>query len=214
MPLKNPYKSYVQKNTMESKIKALTQTINFEYAAATVFNRLIYTDGPGLLILWGGHPGDVKKANKSYFLSMVEAFEEEIPKNTLNMFSENLRNILLQLNMGRYQCVRVGEDTQLAANENIYAVPLSIVVPLTIAGAIYRKGFREGRKLVILCNDLQNFTQYNLTENEQYLRNLSLWLNRQSLVTFIGASQITWNAKAALDLDPFAVKHVISLGWD
>ncbi len=150
---------------MESKIKALTKTMNFEYTAATVFNRLIHTDGPGLLVLWGGYPGDVKKANKSYFLDMVETFGKEIPEHTLNMFSENLHNVLQQLEPGRYQCVRVLEDTHLAANENIYAVPLSIVVPLAIAGASYRKGLEDGRNLVILCDDLQKFMQHHRAEN-------------------------------------------------
>jgi hypothetical protein len=199
---------------MESKIKALIKTMNFEYTATTVFNRLIHTDGPGLLVLWGGHPGDVKKTNKSYFLDMVETFEKEIPEHTLNMFSENLHNVLQQLEPGRYRCVRVVEDTHLAANETVYAVPLSIVVPLAIAGAINRKGFEDGRNLVILCDDLQKFMQYHRAENEQYLRDLSLWLNRQSVVTFLGASQLIWNAKNVLDPNPIAVKHVLPLGWD
>ena len=63
---------------MESKIQVLIKTMNFEYAAAAVFNRLIDGNEPGMLVLCGGYPGDVKKANKSYFLDMVEAFQEEI----------------------------------------------------------------------------------------------------------------------------------------
>jgi hypothetical protein len=204
----------VWESLVESKIKALIKTVNFEYTATTVFNRLIHADGPGLFVLWGGYPGDVKKTNKSYFLDMVEIFEKEIPESTLNMFSENLHNVLQQIEPGRYQCVRVVEDTHLAANENVYAVPLSITVPLAIAGAVNRKGFKDGGNLVILCDDLQKFMEYNHKENETYLRQLSLWLNRQSLVTFLGTSQLTWNAKATLDSDPINVKHVLPLGWD
>jgi len=162
-------------------------------------------------VLWGGQPGDTKKANKSYFLDMVEAFEEEIPGYGVNMFSENLRNLLQQLDPGQYRCVRVLEDTHLAPNETLYDVPLSIVVPLAIAGAVNRKGFEDGHNLVILCDDLQKFMQHHRAENEQYLRDLSLWLNRQSVVTFLGASRLTWDAKTALDSNPFEVAHTLAL---
>ena len=130
------------------------------------------------------------------------------------MFSQNLHNLLQQLEPGKYRCVRVLEDTRLASNENVYAVPLSIIVPLAIAGAVYRKGYEDGHNLVILCDDLQKFMEYHRAENEQYLRDLSLWLNRQSIVTFLGASQLTWDAKTALDSDPSNGNHVLALGWD
>ena len=130
------------------------------------------------------------------------------------MFSQNLHNLLQQLEPGKYRCVRVLEDTRLASNENVYAVPLSIIVPLAIAGAVYRKGYEDGHSLVILCDDLQKFMEYHRAENEQYLRDLSLWLNRQSIVTFLGASQLTWDGKTALAYDLSKGDHVLQLGWD
>ena len=57
-------------------IKRLEKTMNFPSAANKVFQRLILGEGPGLLVLWGGLPGEPKKANKTYFLNTVEAFQK------------------------------------------------------------------------------------------------------------------------------------------
>lgn len=110
--------------------------------------------------------------------------------------------------------MRVIKDCLKPANVSIYEIPLSVAVPLAIAGAAHRRGLVDGRNLVILCDDIQEFMKYNMRANEQYLHDLSLWLDRQTIVTFLGASRLTWNAKAALDSDPSKEGHALALGWD
>ncbi|MDP2918639.1 MAG: hypothetical protein Q8O43_00230 [Dehalococcoidia bacterium] len=199
---------------MLGKLTELIKVMNFESTAFTVFNRLVLEKGPGLFVLWGGNPGDVKKANKSYFLDMVETFEQGMAPTAANILPDQLQELLQQLDPSHYQCVRVIEDYLLPANGDVYATPLSIAIPLAIAGAAHRRGLEDGRNLVILCDDIQEFMKYNLRANEQYLHDLSLWLDRQTIVTFIGASQLTWNAKAVLDQDHFKGSHALALGWD
>lgn len=199
---------------MESKINALINTLNFESTALTVFNRLILETGPGLLVLWGGNQGDTKKANKSYFLDMVEAFELGVSPAALDILPDSLQNLLQQLDPRHYQCVRVKGDCPSLAGNAVYSPPLSVTVPLTIAGAANRRGLASGRNLVILCDDMQEFMKYNTRANERYLQDLSMWLKRQSVVTFLGASRLTWNAKTALASDPSDGDHVLPLGWD
>jgi len=125
---------------MPSKLNELVKTINFQYCAYMVFSRIIKDQGQGLLILWGGNPGDVKKVNKSYFLDMVEDFEKGVPPGAVNILPEELQELLQQLEPDQYQCIRVKEDCIVPTGENVYAMPLSIAVPLTIAGAIRRGG--------------------------------------------------------------------------
>ncbi len=194
------------------KLNELIKTMKFESTAITVFHRLVLGEGPGLLVLWGGNPGDTVKANKSYFLNVVEAFEQGVTPKALSVLPDKLQELLEQLESGHYQCVRVIEDCHLQSGGNIYTTPLSVAVPLAIAGAAHRKGLMAGCNLVILCDDIQKFMKYNLRANEQYMRDLALWLDRQRAVTFFGASQLTWNAKAMLDSDPFKGGHALPLG--
>ena len=49
---------------MESETQVLIKTMNFEYAAAAVFNRLIDGNEPGMLVLCGGYPGDVEESQQ------------------------------------------------------------------------------------------------------------------------------------------------------
>ncbi len=199
---------------MLGKLNELVKTMNFESTAFKVFSRLVAGEGPGLLVLWGGHPGDAVKANKSYFLDVVEAFEQGVTPKALSVLPDDLQELLNQLESGHYQCVRVKEDYPLPVPGSIYETPLSVAVPLAIAGAAYRRGLAPERNLVILCDDIQKFMEYNMRANEQYLRDLALWLDRQITVTFLGASQLTWNAKATLDSDSFKGGHALPLGWD
>ena len=195
---------------MLSKIKQLVKTMNFDFAALAVFNRLVLGEGPGLLVLWGGNPGDKVKVNKSYFLDMVEAFEQGgAAPSVVSILPEQLQEVLQQLEPGHYQCVRVKEDCHLSSCSNIYRMPLSIAVPLAIAGAAHRRGLVEGCNLVILCDDIQEFMHHNQGDNERFLRELATSLDNQISVTFLGASQLTWNPNEVLE-----PSRVLPLGWD
>ncbi|MFC1875423.1 hypothetical protein ACFLY3_04690 [Chloroflexota bacterium] len=59
-----------------SEMSDLANTINFENTAYKVFSRLVLDDGPGLLVVRGGWPGKLPKANKTYFLNIVENFQK------------------------------------------------------------------------------------------------------------------------------------------
>ena len=194
---------------MLSKIKQLVKIMNFDFAALTVFNRLVLGEGPGLLVLCGGNPGDKVKVNKSYFLDMVEAFEQGAAPSVVSILPEQLQEVLQQLEPGHYQCVRVKEDCHLSSCSNIYRMPLSIAVPLAIAGAAHRRGLAEDCNLVILCDDIQEFMHHNQGDNERFLRELATSLDNQASITFLGASQLIWNANKALDSS-----KVLPLGWD
>lgn len=56
--------------------------------------------------------------------------------------------------------------------------------------------------------------KHNLRANEQYLRDLALWLDRQTHVTFLGTSRLTWDAQDKLMYDQSTGNHVLQLGWD
>lgn len=75
---------------MLGKLNELIKTMNFESTALAVFNRLVLENGPGLFVLWGGNPGEVKKANKSYFMDMVEAFEQGVSLATASILPNEL----------------------------------------------------------------------------------------------------------------------------
>ena len=54
----------------------LKTTMNFESTAYTVFKRLIHVQGLGLLVLYGPPPPEDVKANKTYFLKAIRAFQK------------------------------------------------------------------------------------------------------------------------------------------
>jgi len=195
---------------LASKFSLLAKkTMNFESTAFTVFQRLVLGEGPGLLVLWGGSPDNPVKANKSYFLEMVETLAKgAMPVKPY--VTDQLEQLLAQLESGHYQCVRVIEDSALVLpHSKIYKIPLAVAVPLAVAGAVNRRGLSTGRNMVILCDDIHKFMEYNKRENEQFLKELATFLDSQTNVTFLGASQLIWHAKTILSWE-----RVLNLGWD
>lgn len=192
---------------MSGKLQALDGTVNFYSAAYRVFTRLIKGEGLGLLVLWGGSPQDKVKANKTYFLDMVDDFQKGASQAKPPSWTQ-IWQLLAQLAPGGYQCVSVIGDGR-TSKPFIYQIPLAVAVPVAIATAVCRRGLTKGRNIVILCDDIQKFMEHNIRENEQFLRQLAEHLDSQTMVTFLGASQLTWDAKAVL-----GDKRVLPLGWD
>ena len=190
-----------------SQMTELAKTINFESAAFSVFSRLVQGQGPGLMVLWGGAPGHPKKVNKSYFLNMVQQVESG-PETVKAFVPSFVWEILENLEPDHYQCVRLKEDSGLTPYA-LYPTPLSIVLPLALSKAAYRKGLRPAGQIVILGDDLQEYMRFNRSANEEFLAEFGQELDKQAELTFIGASQLTWNAKEVLGQN-----RVLPLGWD
>lgn len=185
-------------------LDCLKNTMHFESRATTVFERLIHGQGPGLLVLWG----PTKIANKTYFLNIVEAFQKSASP-AKEFVSSELWRLLGEMKPRHYQCVNVIKDCPVPRNTTIYRIPLAVVVPLALAVAARERGLVKKRNIVILCNDIHEFIQHNKQENEQFLRELAGALDKQTGITFLGASRLDWNVKAALGWE-----RVLQLGWD
>jgi hypothetical protein len=192
---------------MNTKLSALKETMNFESTAFTVYTRLIQGKGPGLFVVWGGEPNG-PKTNKTYFLNAVESFQTGA-KAAKPFVPDFLWNLLEQLEPSFYQCIDVIKDCPVQHHGNIYQTPLSIALPMAVATAACRRGLEAGRKIVILCDNIEQFMEHNRQANEQFLRELARSLDNQTKITFLGASQLTWDAKGVLGSD-----YALPLGWD
>lgn len=190
------------------KINEIQKVKHWGRNTVILFNRLILAEGPGLFVLWGGSPDNPVKANKSYFLEMVETFTKE-PISAKPFVTGELWELLGQLQSGHHQCVRVIEDCSLVLPPSkIYETPLAVAVPLALSAAANRRGLSVGRNILILCDNIQEFMKYNKRENEQFLRELAASLDNQTVVTFLGASQVTWDASEILSFN-----RLLYLGW-
>jgi hypothetical protein len=190
-----------------SQMSELSKTINFESAAFSVFSRLVEGQGPGLMALWGGTPDNPKKANKSYFLNMIQ--QVEISPETVKPFVPAfVWEILADIEPEHYQCVRLKEDSGLSPYA-LYPTPLSVVLPLALSKAAYRRGLKPASQIVILADDLQEFMRFNRASNEEFLTKLGQELDKQAEISFVGASQLPWDAREVLGQN-----RVLALGWD
>jgi len=190
-----------------SQMTELSETINFGTVAFKVFSRLAQGQGPGLMVLWGGTPDNPKKTNKSYFLNMVQQVESS-PKTVEAFVPAFVWEILEDLQPDHYQCVRLREDSGLSPYA-LYPTPLSVVLPLALSNAVYRRGLKPMRQIVVLADELQEYMRFNQRANEEFLAKFGQELDKQAELTFIGASQLTWNAKEVLGQN-----RVLPLGWD
>jgi hypothetical protein len=192
---------------MLDKLKALVKTMNFESAASSVFGRLLLGQNPGLMVLWGGNKGG-PKVNKTYFLDMIEGFQDGLPPGALGVLPSNLTKLLIS-HPKAYQCVRVEMDSGIPQNQ-LFETPLALLVPLAIARAGQRRGLVAGRRVVILCDDLdEHMRSGHSLPNEAFLKELSKSLDLDDTVTFIGTSRLSWDAKGKLGYD-----RALALGWD
>lgn len=182
--------------------------MNFAPTAYSVFQRLITGEGPGLLVLWGGLPNDKKKAGKTSFLKMIDAFQKgAAPAKPYVSEYPYLWKLLAQLESGHYQCVWVEGDFPLEKSK-LYQTPLAVAVPLAIAGAVHRRGLSTSRNIVVLCDNIDEFMRYGGNANEKFLHDFGDSLDGQKVVTFLGASSKTWNAEHELP------DRWLALGWD
>ncbi|MBI2859860.1 MAG: hypothetical protein HYX90_12395 [Chloroflexi bacterium] len=196
-----------------NKWHALVKAMNFESAAYAVFQRLILGEGPGLLVVWGGQPNEPVKANKSYFLDMVESFQNGMTVSQ-EAVPDSLRDLFGQLKPGQYQCVRVAKQ-YLLLNGKPYHAPLAVAVTTALATTAQRPGLEVGRHVVLLCDDLHAFMydKSNGLLDQIFLKRLAQYLDNQKSITFLGASQLGWAANKALDAE-LPGTHTLPLGWD
>jgi hypothetical protein len=187
-----------------SELEELTETPNFENAATRVFERLILGKGPGLMVLRGGRENG-PKANKTYFLNLVEKLAEG-PEDFKPLVSESLWELFRKLRPGHYQCVRIDRDWPLPSDE-LYSSPISVVIPITMSEVVRKRGLVRGRNTVILCDDIHEFNKWHLQGNEKYLLEMAMELDMQTSLTFIGTTRVSWEAKYLSNLD-----KVIKLG--
>jgi hypothetical protein len=193
---------------------ALSQTEGFGKAAQKVFSRLVLGKGPGLMILWGGMPGDMEKTNKSYFLDLVEALSAG-PEIAKPYVPDYVWEILRQLEPNRYQCIRIKEDSGLD-DFDLYASPLSTLMPIAIARAAGKHGIKPGRDIIVICDELEKYIPEHKQMNERFLLYMSITLNGMPIflgetsLTFLGAAKSTWDANSALG--GLASEDVLTLG--
>jgi hypothetical protein len=208
----------METSELKTRLSALKKTMNFETVATRVFGRLIHGYGPGLLLLYGP-PHDPpwpeeKKGNKTYFLDVVEALQQGCPAIVQGFVSAELWSLLRQLNAGMYQCinmVNVIREFNLEVGATHYRIPLGVTMSVALALTAQANGFEKGGRVVILCDDLPRFMEYNTGANEQFLIELSHVLNKRREVTFLAAARLRdddyWN-------EEFGPKQLLNLGWD
>ena len=207
----------METSELKIRLRNLKKTINFETVATQVFNRLIHGQGPGLLVLYGPPPPENKKANKTYFLDVVEAFQQGCPLIAKDSVSAELWSLLSRLHTDMYQCVNIVntiKEFNLEPGATSYRIPLGVTTSVALAIAAHANGMEPGGKVVILCDDLHEFMGFNKEANEQFLIELSRVLDNRKEMTFLAAARLKgvypyWDALAVLGFE-----HVLNLGWD
>lgn len=192
---------------VEIWLSYLKNTMHFESVATRVFERIVGGQGHGLMILQG--PSNV--ANKSFFLNMVKAFSTGVPPDAKLYFSSHLQRLLAEVDMSHYQCVDIKEDCPIGLS-NLYAFPLYLTLPLSLASASRKRGLKKGHKIVVLCDDLQEFLRHNEAEQLVFLGQVAGLIRDYKELTFLGAYTLNWNGKG---LENTALSdYVLALGYD
>ena len=195
-------------NKLETWLSYLQKTMHFESVFRQVFERIVGGRGHGLMIL----QGPSKIANKSFFLKMVKAFQKGVPPNAKVYFSSDLQRLLAEVDTSDYQCVDIKEDCPIKPHSNIYRVPLYLALPFSLASASQKRGLKKGHKIVILCDDLQEFIPHNQESNMTFLKQLAELTYNRMEITFLGAYTLDIYGKG---LEKTALSsHILPLGYD
>lgn len=203
------------KNELNVWLNYLKETMSFELVASMVFDRLIDGDGAGLMII----QGPSKLANKTFFLKMVSAFQSGVPAEAREYFSNDLYRKLDELSATRYQCIDIKEECGIQPDAVLFRTPLSIVLPLSLAKATIKRGMRKGHKLVLLCDDLNQFFYRDAEPNIPYLKTFADSLEGKKDITFLGAYTVEtpgeWTSHAGIDLKQTPLgNYSLQLGYD
>ncbi len=203
-------------------LKALQGTMNFELVSEVVFKRLIYGQGPGLLVIYGPphdppYPEE-EPSNKTFLLNVVEALQHGCPEIVEEWVSSELWSLLSRLREDTYQCVNIVKIIKEFNLEHpgvtSYRIPLGVTTSVALSLVAHTNGIDIGKKVVILCDDLPKFMNYNTEANERFLIELSRVLDNRPEITFLAAARLKgeysgWDAPALLGFE-----HVLNLGWD
>lgn len=188
---------------LEVWLSCLQNTENFESVFRHVFERVMHGKGYGLLIL----KGPSKEANKSYFLNMVKAFQDGVPLKAKQYFSDDLQRLLGEVDVSQYQCVDIKEDCPM---DNVLGVPLYLTLPFSLASASQKRGLKKAHKIIVLCDDLQEFLGNNEKEQMLFLGQIANFTNSYKEITFLGAYTPAY-PKYNLD-DTALSKYSLALG--
>lgn len=196
-------------------LNSLQETMWFELVASNVIDRIVNATGHGLMII----QGPSKVSNKSRFLKLISSFQSGVPLNAAEYVSQDLRRKLDELNATRYQCINVKTDCEIEPDLELYRTPLSIVIPLSMAAASMKRGLKKGHKVVVLCDDLNEFLYRDAEPNIPFLRTLADSLDNHKDITFIGAYTVIVNGDfgnhGGSDLkETILAKYVLPLGYD
>jgi len=186
-------------------LTTLKKTPNFYAVANKTFRRILKGEQPALIIIRGGLPGKSPKCNKTLFLKLVESLPDNVDSYTYAL-PDFLTDIINQSEGEFYRCVNLRDDSNFAESV-LYSIPLSVVATMAIANATTREGWELGRHMVLICDNLEKYMDIHSEENEYFLRNLAGALEGQTAITFIGATQMVWEAEKVL-----GAEYLVSLG--
>jgi hypothetical protein len=190
----------------------LQNTVNFESAFSQVFERVIHGNGNGLIIL----QGPSKIANKSFFLNMVGAFQKGVPPSVRGYFPSDFSRLLDDIDTSRYQCVNIKNDCPPQVTKTygtVYRVPLYIALPFSLTSASRMRGLKKGSRIVVLCDDLNEFIPHNKESNMTFLKQLAGLLFDQKDLTFIAAYQTSSYNNEGLENTDLSI-YCLPVGYD
>ncbi len=191
---------------IEIWLSYLKKTKHFESVFSRVFGRIVEGEGHGLIIIQGP-----PKANKSFFLNVVKAFQKGVSYNAKEYFSSDLQRLLAKVDISHYQCVDIKADCPTGAS-SLYTLPLYLTIPLSLASAAQKRGMKKGHRTVVLCDDLQEFLRLEEPKQIIFFNQVSGLICDYKELTFLGAYRLDQNGKG---LENTALSDYVSpLGYD
>jgi hypothetical protein len=190
----------------------LQNTVNFESAFSQVFKRVIHGNGNGLIIL----QGPSKIANKSFFLNLVGAFQKGVHPSVRGYFPSNFSRLLDDIDASSYQCVNIKNDCPPQVTKTygiVYRVPLYMALPFSLTSASQMRGLKKGSRIVVLCDDLNEFIPHNKESNMTFLKQLAVLLFDQKDLTFVAAYQTSGYNNEGLENTDLSI-YCLPVGYD
>jgi hypothetical protein len=155
--------------------------------------------------------GPPQKGNKSFFLNMVKAFQKGVPSQAMEYFSDDFQRLLAKVDISHFDCVDVKEDYPIVP-ANLYEVPLCLTLPLSLASASQKKGLKKGHKMVVLCDDLQEFLRHDDFHQMAFLKQIAGLTSVYKEFVFLGAYTLDGFGKGLENT--VLSDYTLALGYD